>query len=152
MPGKPLLAKQTEPWDAEVGTRIRARRLECGLSQTELGQGVGISFQQVQKYEKGTNRVSAARLRQISGVLEVPMTFFYGPDGAARSGQGRFTPSRLFALLADRDALHLVTAFHRLPNRALKRSLVRLVQKMTRPKTVSRKKVAGGKIRVVADH
>ncbi len=147
MPGEPVLAKRAEAWDAEVGRRIRARRLECGFSQTELAQRVGISFQQIQKYEKGVNRVSAGRLQRIGDALQVPMKFFYD---AERSGRGRFKPSRLFTLLADRDALHLVTAFNGVSHRALRRSFVHLMKSITQPKTVARKKVAG-KPRVRAD-
>src|SRR6266705_3147392 len=65
-----------DPRDAEIGKRIRARRLERGLSQTELGQRLGVTFQQVQKYEKGTNRVGAGRLQRVAEILDVPITFF----------------------------------------------------------------------------
>ena len=137
MSGKPLPKKRTEAWDAEVGRRIRARRLECGLSQTELARAIAVSFQQIQKYEKGVNRISAARLQQIGDALQAPMSFFYG---AERSGPGHFKPSRLFDLLADRDAMELVIAFNRVSNRILRRSFVRLLQRVTRPKTASPKK------------
>ena len=148
MPGEPVLAKRAEAWDADVGRRIRARRLEGGLSQTELGQKLGISFQQIQKYEKGVNRVSAGRLQRIGDALQVPMTFFYG---AKRSGLGHLKPSRLFALLADRDALQLATAFKVLSDRTLRRSFVRLMQTITRPKTLSRKKSPQKRSRAGAD-
>jgi transcriptional regulator with XRE-family HTH domain len=144
----PLLARRAEAWDAEVGRRIRARRLECGFSQTELARRVGISFQQIQKYEKGVNRVSAGRLQRIGGALQVPMKFFYG---AELPGLSRFKTSRLFYLLADRDALQLVTAFNRVSDRTLRRSFVRLLKELTHPKTVSRKKATGGRIRARAD-
>ena len=65
MPAKPPSSRKVEAWDVEVGRRIRARRIECELSQQELGEELGITFQQVQKYEKGANRVSAGRLRRI---------------------------------------------------------------------------------------
>jgi DNA-binding transcriptional regulator YiaG len=68
--------------DIEIGRKIRALRLERGLSQSGLAEGIGLTFQQVQKYEKGTNRVSAGRLQQISNMLNVPITFFYGGMGA----------------------------------------------------------------------
>ena len=146
MPGEPVLAKRAEAWDAEVGRRIRARRLECGFSQSDLARRVGISFQQIQKYEKGVNRVSARRLQRIAGALQVPMKFFYG---AELPGLSRFKTSRLFYLLADRDALQLVTAFNRVPDRILRRSFVRLIQTLTQPKT--RKKATGGKNRTRAN-
>ena len=147
MPGEPVLAKRAEAWDAEVGRRIRARRLECGFSQSDLARRVGISFQQIQKYEKGVNRVSAGRLQRIAGALQVPMKFFYG---AELPGLSRFKTSRLFYLLADRDALQLVTAFNVLSDRTLRRSFVRLMKQLTQPKT--RKKATGGKNRARANH
>src|ERR1700709_1942350 len=70
--------------DIEMGKRIRLRRVEQKISQAELGDKLGVSFQQVQKYEKGVNRVGAARLQQIATALDVPVTFFYDGDGKAR--------------------------------------------------------------------
>src|SRR4051795_8296778 len=75
--------RRGDPRDAEIGKRIRARRLERGLSQTELGQRLGVTFQQIQKYEKGANRVGAGRLQRIAEVLDVPITFFYDGLGTA---------------------------------------------------------------------
>src|SRR6201986_2744433 len=69
--------------DIELGKRIRLRRVEQKISQAELGEQLGVSFQQVQKYEKGVNRVGAARLQQIATALDVPVTFFY--DGASKA-------------------------------------------------------------------
>src|SRR6202140_2944598 len=68
------------PTDKYVGSRVRMRRLMLGLSQAQLGEALGITFQQVQKYEKGTNRISASRLQGISQILQVPIEFFF--DGA----------------------------------------------------------------------
>ena len=68
--------------DIEIGRKIRALRLERGLSQSNLADGIGLTFQQVQKYEKGTNRVSAGRLQRIAEMLKIPVTFFYGGAGA----------------------------------------------------------------------
>jgi transcriptional regulator with XRE-family HTH domain len=70
--------------DIELGKRIRLRRVEQKISQAELGDKLGVSFQQVQKYEKGVNRVGAARLQQIATALDVPVTFFYDGDDKAR--------------------------------------------------------------------
>ena len=71
--------------DIELGKRIRLRRVEQKISQAELGDKLGVSFQQVQKYEKGVNRVGAARLQQIATALDVPVTFFYDGDSKAKS-------------------------------------------------------------------
>src|SRR5256885_13574519 len=70
--------KSTTPHDVEIGQRIRARRMAKGMSQTELGNLLGVTFQQVQKYEKGVNRVGAGRLVRISEALDVPVSFFFG--------------------------------------------------------------------------
>lgn len=67
-------------FDAEIGDEVRARRLLIGMTQEKLGVALGVSFQQVQKYEKGVNRISASRLRQIASALDVPVTHFYGAD------------------------------------------------------------------------
>jgi transcriptional regulator with XRE-family HTH domain len=72
--------------DRYVGTRVRQRRLEIGMSQEKLGEALGITFQQVQKYEKGTNRVSVSRLHQIAETLGVPLSYFY--EGGAISSVG----------------------------------------------------------------
>src|SRR5215475_13236549 len=69
--------RSRDPVDAEVAKRVRALRLERGLSQTELSDALGVTFQQVQKYERGANRISAGRLFRIAKVFDVPVTFFF---------------------------------------------------------------------------
>lgn len=78
------MKKSPDPIDVQVGSRIRSRRTMLGMSQERLGEGLGITSQQVQKYEKGTNRVSASRLQQIAQILDVPIPFFFecGPAPA----------------------------------------------------------------------
>jgi len=79
--------KKPNPIDIHVGSRIRLRRTMLGMSQEKLGESLGITFQQIQKYEKGTNRVGASRLQQISEILQVPVSFLFdgGPSGATNS-------------------------------------------------------------------
>ena len=76
--------KAPNPVDKYVGSRVRMRRIMLGMSQEKLGEALGLTFQQVQKYEKGTNRVGASRLQQISEILQVPVSFLFdgGPSGA----------------------------------------------------------------------
>lgn len=74
---KKMLQRSAGKADQDLGQRIRLRRVEMKVSQSELGERLGVSFQQVQKYEKGVNRVGAARLQQIAEALDVPVTFFY---------------------------------------------------------------------------
>jgi transcriptional regulator with XRE-family HTH domain len=128
MTGKPPKARRPQAWDVEVGRRIRARRLECKTSQSALGKPLGVTFQQIQKYEKGMNGVSGGKLKQISALLQVPMSFFYGSD-ADKPPDETAAPSRLFDLLS-RDTLRLVAAFDRMTSRHMRRSLVELVEKI----------------------
>jgi transcriptional regulator with XRE-family HTH domain len=148
MPGKRLPSRQVEAWDVEVGRRIRARRLECWLTQQELAKGLGVSFQQIQKYEKGANRVSAGRLLAICNLLQVPITFFYDSAAPTQSGEARLKPSRLFDLLENRDTLQLAEAFDRLADRNVRRAMVQLMEKLAGPEIVSRKKAKAAKVAV----
>src|ERR1700761_8619510 len=148
MPKNRLSSKQVEAWDVEVGRRIRARRLECWLTQQELAQGLGVSFQQVQKYEKGTNRISAGRLLAICNLLQVPITFFYDSTAPAQSGETRLKPSRLFDLLENRDTLQLAVAFDRLPDRNVRSAMVRLMEMLAGPEIISRKRAKVAKVAV----
>src|SRR5260370_2999144 len=84
--------------DIELGKRIRLRRVEQRISQAELGDKLGVSFQQVQKYEKGVNRVGAARLQAIAPALDIPVTFFYDGDGKPREVGSLLFLHRAFSL------------------------------------------------------
>ena len=92
-----MATRKPDPVDIEVGQRIKIQRLAAGLSQTELGESIGVTFQQVQKYEKGANRVGAGRLTQIARVLNVPVnTFFEGRDSIEKvAAQGVESPLSL---------------------------------------------------------
>ena len=83
-----MSTKAPNPVDKYVGSRVRMRRIMLGISQEKLGEALGLTFQQVQKYEKGTNRVGASRLQQISEILQVPVSFLFegGPSGASSAG------------------------------------------------------------------
>jgi transcriptional regulator with XRE-family HTH domain len=107
--------------DVELGKRIQLRRLEQHMSQTELGDKVGVSFQQVQKYEKGINRVGAARLQQIAAALDVPVTFFYDGDGKTREVE-----SLLF--LSSAFSLRLLRAYAKIKDRTVQRQFVSLME------------------------
>jgi transcriptional regulator with XRE-family HTH domain len=109
--------------DAELGKRIRLRRVEQGISQAELGEQLGVSFQQVQKYEKGVNRVGAARLQQIATALDVPVTFFYDGDGKSREVE-----SLLF--IDSSFSLRLLRAYAAIKNQAVQRQFVSLMESM----------------------
>jgi transcriptional regulator with XRE-family HTH domain len=118
--------KPASNMDKTVGRNIKVYRLAKGLSQTELADSLGLTFQQVQKYEKGVNRVGSGRLFQISNVLDVPlMSFFEGGDAATSSREA--SP---FDLLADPQSLKLVQAFAEITNRRTRRAVVALVEAM----------------------
>jgi transcriptional regulator with XRE-family HTH domain len=122
-----MSVRNPEPIDGIVGKHIRLRRLSKGLSQTELGKRVGVTFQQVQKYEKGVNRVGASRLLKIAEVLEVPVSYFF--EGADYNETTSDVESPL-SLIAEPQALRLVQAFSGINNTHLRRSLVELVERI----------------------
>jgi transcriptional regulator with XRE-family HTH domain len=118
---KKFKPRSTGGSDIELGKRIRLRRVEQGISQAELGDQLGVSFQQVQKYEKGVNRVGAARLQQIAAALDVPVTFFYDGDGKAREVE-----SLLF--LDSAFSLRLLRAYTKIKDQAVQRQMVSLME------------------------
>ena len=106
------------PVDVEVGRRIRVRRLQLRLSQTALGSGVGISFQQVQKYERGVNRVSSSALYEIANVLDVPVAYFFEtlpPPGKGNTSAFVIKADRRQEFVATSEGQRLVDAFTALP-------------------------------------
>jgi transcriptional regulator with XRE-family HTH domain len=120
--------KKADPVDVEVGQRIKIQRLQSGLSQTTLAEKLGITFQQVQKYEKGVNRVGAGRLTKIAEVLGVPVSSFFGADDAKTpERRDRGTVSSPLNLLTVPGALQLLRAYGRLNNGRMRRSIVDMV-------------------------
>ena len=124
--------KTADPVDKHVGGRVRMRRMMLGMSQEKLGAGLGLTFQQVQKYEKGTNRISASRLQQSAGILQVPVTFFFeGAPGAARQAKGSApSPDYVTEFLATRDGLALIKAFTQIKDAKIRRHIVDLVEQI----------------------
>ena len=106
------------------------RRMMLNMSQEKLGDALGLTFQQVQKYEKGTNRIGASRLQQISNILQVPVSFFFegGPHGGGKGEGDAPSPAYVSDFLATSDGLALVKAFTRIKNAKLRRSIVNLVE------------------------
>ncbi|WFU42627.1 helix-turn-helix transcriptional regulator [Bradyrhizobium sp. CB82] len=108
--------------DRSLGVMIRTRRKEVGLSQSELGERLGVSFQQIQKYEKGVNRVSVARLSEIATALECDISLFTG----AAKGDVKITPAMEFA--ASKDGHDIIAAMMRVSNPELRRSVIALAR------------------------
>ena len=119
--------KAPDSRDMEVGRRIRAQRLVRGLSQTDLGKSLGITFQQVQKYEKGANRVGAGRLTRIAEVLNVPVAFFFSSIEQGGAGPGR-DASEALGFLETAGAVRLVRAYSDIRDVDVRRALVDLAE------------------------
>lgn len=158
----PTIVTHAETIDAHVGKRIRLRRTLLGLSQEKLGEALGVTFQQIQKYERGTNRVGASRLYDIATALDVPISFFFD-DMTAGQDLGMNTkgfaetrkpfgtppppafPSAPFPntttqamteeqdLLARKETLDLVRAYYQIPDKILRQKVLDLVQSMAKP-------------------
>ncbi len=129
-----MSTKAPNPVDKYVGSRVRMRRIMLGMSQEKLGEALGLTFQQVQKYEKGTNRVGASRIQQIAEILQVPVSFLFegGPSGitnAAGISEGP-SPSYVADFLATSEGLTLTRAFTRIADAKLRRSIVELVEQI----------------------
>lgn len=129
-----MSTKAPNPVDKYVGSRVRMRRIMLGMSQEKLGEALGLTFQQVQKYEKGTNRVGASRIQQISEILQVPVSFLFdgGPSGAAGTdgfSEG-ISPTYVSDFLATSEGLTLTRAFTRITDAKLRRSIVELVEQI----------------------
>lgn len=121
--------RSPDPRDREVGQRIRAQRLICNMSQEELGDQLGITFQQVQKYEKGTNRVAAGRLIRISEVLGVPVGFFLETATPAGSAESDSTGGAL-NFLKTAGAVRLLRAYATIETSGVRQSLVELAEQI----------------------
>jgi transcriptional regulator with XRE-family HTH domain len=127
-----MALKVPHPTDVHVGRRVRMRRMMLGMSQENLGDALGLTFQQIQKYEKGRNRISASRLQQIAGVLQVRESFFFD-GGPPQPGQQAATgaapsPAYVSAFLSSSDGLALTKAFMALKDTKLRRCVVGLVE------------------------
>jgi len=117
--------KNARPVDVLVGHNIRLWRLQRGLSQAELGRRIGLTFQQIQKYEKGANRVGAGRLTQLADALEVSISSLFDGRPAAARGSETLSPA---ALLSQPHSLRLAQAFDRIADKKQRGALLQLVE------------------------
>ena len=131
-----MAGKKPHLVDQHVGSRVRLRRMLLGMSQERLGESIGITFQQVQKYEKGVNRIGASRLLQISEILDVPVEFFFEEaphiDGRRAPGMAE-ADSETFILefLNSREGLELNRAFVKISDPKVRKSVVDLVRALS---------------------
>jgi transcriptional regulator with XRE-family HTH domain len=127
--------KSPNPTDRHVGARVRMRRMMLSMSQEKLGDALGLTFQQVQKYEKGTNRIGASRLQHISRILQVPISFLF--EGAPEipgqtTGMGESpSPAYVADFLSTSEGLALTKAFTRIQDGKLRRRIVDLVEEIS---------------------
>lgn len=132
--------RKPNPMDIHVGSRVRLRRMVIGMSQEKLGEQMGLTFQQIQKYEKGTNRIGASRLYQLSQILDVPVQFFFedapfdisGRNSNAKAGFAESkTESYLLDFLSSRDGLELNKAFVKITDPKVRKRVVELVRALS---------------------
>jgi len=127
--------KQPNPIDIHVGSRVRLRRMMLSMSQEKLGEQLGITFQQIQKYEKGTNRIGASRLQHIARVLSVPISFFFedapATPGSAPTGvEESSSTSYVVDFLSSSEGIQLNKAFVRIKDAHQRRRVIDLVRAM----------------------
>ncbi|MGY5779777.1 helix-turn-helix domain-containing protein [Rhizobium sp. LEGMi135b] len=129
-----MSAKVPNPIDAYVGSRVRTRRLMLGMSQERLAEQIGVTFQQVQKYEKGTNRIGASRLQAIAGVLAVPVAFFFQQDNSQplnTDGLGAINGLEdLSDFLTSKEGLSLNKAFMKINDPSVRQSVLTLIKSL----------------------
>jgi transcriptional regulator with XRE-family HTH domain len=131
--------RKPNPMDIHVGSRVRLRRMVIGMSQEKLGEKMGLTFQQIQKYEKGTNRIGASRLYQLSQIMDVPVQFFFedAPLHVANrhAAVAGFHESKTEAFLLDflnsRDGLELNRAFVKITDPKVRKRVVELVRALS---------------------
>ena len=131
-----------DPVDIHVGSRVRLRRTLLGLSQEKLGEALGLTFQQVQKYERGANRIGASRLHQISQILDVPVSFFFeemAADVANLAPAGRRSPTAAAEVepfehdpMAKRETLELVRAYYKIDDPKVRKRIFELTKAMAK--------------------
>ena len=120
-----MSVKSPVPLDKVVGRRVRVRRLQLGLSQQAIGDALGVSYQQVQKYEQGASRIGAGRLQQLAEILNVPVSVFFDEKlGGSQDG------GAVFAFLDTPYSFRLVTAFAKMPDSRIQQTIVRLVEQV----------------------
>jgi transcriptional regulator with XRE-family HTH domain len=126
-----MSTKTPNPIDTHVGSQLRMRRIMLGLSQEKLATAFGLTFQQVQKYEKGVNRMGASRLQQAAHILDVSVPFFFeGAPGGYKLSEDAPSPSYVTEFVSSEDGLRLIKAFMRIARPAVRHRIVNLVHEI----------------------
>ena len=134
----PVPVKPPNPIDVHVGERIRMWRTERKISRITLGEAIGLTVQQIQKYEKGTNRIGASRLQKICAVLEIPVSFLF--EGTLGSSPGEGMPQDIIDFMESEEGIRFVAAFGRITDRKMRRGIARLTGRIadhTQPKATA---------------
>ena len=130
---KTIAADGPDPVDVHVGMRLRQRRTLLGMSQERLAQAFGVSFQQVQKYERGANRISASRLHLLTKTLDVPITYFFeGLPSSASESSLTIAEDEGSDQMTSRETLELVRAYYRIEDPSVRKRLVELARALGR--------------------
>jgi transcriptional regulator with XRE-family HTH domain len=124
-----MMTKKANPIDGQVGNRVRIRRMLIGMSQEKLGDLLGLTFQQVQKYEKGVNRIGAGRLFEIARILDVPIDFFYDGVGTPSDGVGE-TSAPVMEFVSSTEGLQLSLAFMKIRDPKVRKRVLDLVKSL----------------------
>lgn len=126
------MKKNPDPIDVHVGARVRLRRTLLGMSQGKLGDALGLTFQQIQKYERGANRIGSSRLYRLSGILDVPVSFFFDelPEEVVTGAQVSGTSGEKFETerLARRETLELVRAYYQISDNKVRKRVFEFVK------------------------
>jgi transcriptional regulator with XRE-family HTH domain len=129
-----MVRKSPNPTDKYVGLRLRMRRQTLGKSQTWLADAVNLTFQQIQKYEKGTNRIGSSRLQQFAQILDVPISYFFkdapGATLESKASHGAPTTTYLYKFIASEDGQALMKAFVEIKDKKIRRGIARLVEQI----------------------
>jgi transcriptional regulator with XRE-family HTH domain len=120
--------KEPQPIDRHVGARIRHKRMMLGISQEALGDALGVTFQQVQKYEKGMNRVGASRLQAIANFLEVPVSYFFDGTGGQSQRANSAVKDQVLDLIATREGIRLNRAFAAIKDARVRAKIVSMIE------------------------
>ena len=124
-----VMTKKANPIDGQVGNRVRIRRMLIGMSQEKLGDHLGLTFQQVQKYEKGINRIGAGRLFEIARILDVPIDFFYDGVGTPSDGLGE-ARAPVMEFVSSTEGLQLSLAFMKIKDPKVRKRVLDLVKSL----------------------
>ena len=126
------MAKNPEPVDIDVGERLKQIRLTHGMSQTKVAGKLGITFQQVQKYERGANRIGSSRLFQLAEMFSVPVQYFFGEQSGPSNTDDGTISHIVSAFVRSKEGVELNTSFHRIEDAAVRKAVLKLIANISK--------------------